>query len=150
MDSDNKDKTEELLDRVASHLRATPPPPVPSDLLEASADQLPTVKPKPPQRTFRLAALGLTAAAAVLVVVWIAFQFRSGGVKPETVKNQRPLPPDVETVTTPLSDLQPYAGLEQKLDSMTEEIATLRQQAKLLDAYRKVNDLLAQGNGPTP
>jgi len=90
-------------------------------------------------------------AAAVLVVAWFVFQgLRPRDVKPEIAEDQRPLPALVVTIITPLSDLEPYAELEQKLDSMTAEIATLRQQAELLDAYQKVNELLALGATPSP
>ena len=151
MNSEDNDNADELLDRVASHLRATPPPPVPSELLEGVADRSIRVKPKPPRRRIKTAAWGLSMAAALLVAAWFVFQgLRSRDVKPEIAEDQWPQPAPVATIITPLSDLEPYAELEQKLDSMTAEIATLRQQAELLDAYQKVNELLAFGVTPSP
>ena len=151
MNSEDNDKADELLDRVASHLRVTPPPPVPSELLGGVTDRSIRVKPKPPRRRIKTAVLGLSMAAAVLVAAWFVFQgLRPRDVKPEIAEDERPLPALVATAITPLSDLEPYSELEQKLDSMTAEIAILRQQAELLDAYQKVNELLAFDATPSP
>ncbi len=152
MDSEDKDQAGELLDRVASRLRDTPVPSVPPELLEGDTAGALRVKPKTPRRAIRSVALGLSVAAAVLVVAtWIAWQqLRPRDVQPEIVEDPRPPRTAVVTVVTPLSDLEPYSELERKLDSMTAEIATLRQQADLLDAYQRANELLAYDARSSP
>ena len=150
MDSDTNQNTEDKLEQVVAFLRTTDPPPVPEELLpggaecspRASSDEQSTSR-KLRRRMLTATVTALVATALIVFAVWLTWRQLPTPGGEEIVEEEKPAPVVVATTVTPLQELEPYTDLEDKVDTMLAEIETLRQQAKLLDAYRRANELLA-------
>ena len=140
MTAENED--DEHVERAIAALRAQEVPPVPPELLLAP------VRPRVPEprrhRPRRLAAWSLSAAASIAAAAGLWSLRDDGDAGPAAARPQRETVAASQAAVTPLAAVQPFGPMEAELDSMANELRRLREKARLLDAIRKANNLLAQ------
>jgi len=143
-----------VMDEITSRLRTEPVPPIPDELFQATFTDLKTNQDSIASNKrlgwFEISCMA--GAAAVLVAVgWMSLIWMGSTDPPDRRADHE----GVESVDEPqlagrtdvivknLASLEPFADLEQEIREMEKELASLKREATMLDAYRKANSLLA-------
>ena len=150
-DEDKQTSIDGKLDEVIRQLQDEPIPEMPSELLEVAPASESKISISGTSAVGSKTLIWFAAMAAlILAMVFVARQWNQPDVvdktnpnKTSVIKAVEDLPPD-EVLTESLADYRPYENLEQELALIRSEIAQLKEEAKQLDAIRKVNALMAQ------
>lgn len=129
-------KADKLLDEIVLHLRSSPTPEMPPELVN-----------RPTGKTLGLVSYGMAAAALAASIAGLVI-WHADNAKESRVANLNPPQPtnsrDSEVVVTAVDLSTPLTELERGLDAMDEEIGDLRGKAALVDSRRWVEELLAR------
>ena len=134
------------LERAIAALRDQEVPPVPPELLQAPP---PRSAPEPRRhRLRRLSVWSLAAAASIAAAAGLWLLRDGGDPGPAVAGPQQEIAAMSPAAVTPLAAVQPLGPMEAELDAFEVELGRLREKARLLDAIRKANHLLAQDTEP--
>lgn len=145
--TDQENRRQQVLDRVATQLREQPIPEMPSELREWDPLQRSKTIPVP----FNAASIRVAAVAAGVLLV-LGLGVATVRLMRDTPESSTSLDPPIETAKTigsgeiVVEELLTTARLDvmyEELDGIDREIQQLKQKAILLDARRKASELLS-------
>lgn len=134
---------DDLLNRLVGELRSQPVPPLPEKLRGWSPDKAVSPKSNGVAKWLVLAAVAASVCLAVGVTCWRLWPTKPA--EPNIVeKSQQQGVEGIAdaTIVSAISVENELAAIESGLNDIDAEIASLKQQAKLLDARRKAGELM--------